>query len=118
MVKDELLVIEGEAAHDDFSGGLKFSADKVFDITGARGHYAKRLELELGDERLDAAGIQHLQSCLASAAGGETPVMIEYAGPQALARIRLGDGWKVHPSTELIAQLQTFYGAEQVRMRY
>lgn len=118
LVKDQLLVIEGEAAHDDFSGGLKFSADKVFDITGARGHYAKRLELELGDERLDTAGIQRLQSYLTAATGGETPVMIEYVGPQALARIRLGDGWKVHPSTELIAQLQTFYGTDQVRMKY
>jgi DNA polymerase-3 subunit alpha len=118
LIKDQLLVIEGEAAQDDFSGGLKFSADKVFDITGARANYAKRLELELGDELLDEAGIQRLRSCLAAATGGGTPVMIEYAGPQTQARIRLGDGWRVHPSSELIAQLQTLYGAEQVRMKY
>ncbi|MBL4607539.1 MAG: DNA polymerase III subunit alpha, partial [Pseudomonadales bacterium] len=119
LVKDELLVVEGEAAEDDFSGGLKFKADKVFDITGARGHYAKRLELKLADEFLDKEGIQRLRSCLMTAAtGGEMPVMIEYTGPLAHARIRLGDAWRIHPSTELLAQLEALYGAEQVRIKY
>ena len=118
LVKDELLIVEGKASFDDFSGGLKFNADKVFDITGARGHYGKRLELEVGDDSLDATGIQRLESCLSPAVGGGMAVMIEYVGESSLARIRLGDAWKVHPSTQLIEQLQEFYGAEQVRIKY
>ena len=118
LVKDQLLVIEGEASYDDFSGGLKFNADKVFDITDARGYYAKRLELELGDESLNASDVQRLQECLAPEVGGATPVMIEYIGQSARARIRLGDAWKVRPSTELITRLECFYGVEKVRMKY
>ena len=118
LIKDQLLVVEGEASSDEYSGGLRFNVDKAFDLTGARGCYAKRLELSLNEQDLSLSQIELLKTSLLSAKGGETPVMINYLGTQAHARLRLGDNWKVHPSNALLTQLQQLYGAEQVTVKY
>ena len=118
LIKDNLLVVKGEVSNDDFSGGLKFSAETVFNLAGARGHYAKRLELTLDECVLQARAIEDLRSCLAPCKGGETPVMIEYCNTGAHARIRLGDEWKVSPDSALLVRLQSLFSEEKVKLKY
>ena len=118
LIKDSLLVVKGEVSNDDFSGGLKFSAETVFNLAGARGHYAKRLELTLDEYVLQGDVAESLHSCLAPCKGGGTPVMIEYCNAGAHARIRLGDEWKVSPDSALLARLQNLFSEKKVRLKY
>jgi hypothetical protein len=41
--EDELLLVEGKVQKDDFSGGLRISADKLYTLAEARGRYARGL---------------------------------------------------------------------------
>ena len=57
LVKDRLVVVEGEVSVDDYSGGIKMSTRKIFDIDHAREAFAKRAEPRsaAGQERFHAA---------------------------------------------------------------
>ena len=42
-----MLVIEGKVSEDNFSGGLRIIADKVYELGEARSRYARSLSLQL-----------------------------------------------------------------------
>ena len=44
---DVVLVIEGKVSEDNFSGGLRIIADKVYELGEARSRYARSLSLQL-----------------------------------------------------------------------
>ncbi|MCI0507758.1 MAG: DNA polymerase III subunit alpha, partial [Gammaproteobacteria bacterium] len=43
LAKDRLVVVEGEVSIDDYTGGVKMSAQKIYDISRAREAFASRL---------------------------------------------------------------------------
>ena len=45
--EDELLLVEGKVQRDDYSGGLRVSADKLMTLAEARGRHARVLKLSL-----------------------------------------------------------------------
>ncbi|CAB3786759.1 DNA polymerase III subunit alpha [Pararobbsia alpina] len=45
--EDELLVVQGMARNDSFSGGLRFTVDTVMDLERARSRFARSLRLSL-----------------------------------------------------------------------
>ncbi|HEX4975876.1 MAG TPA: DNA polymerase III subunit alpha, partial [Pseudomonadales bacterium] len=116
--KDVVLVVEGEASFDDFSGNVRFNVDRAFDFGGARAAFAKRLDISVTEQQLSASHIMSLKNALDAAKGGDMPVMINYLGERAEARLRLGERWKVKPDDALLAQLYQLYGAEQVSVKY
>jgi DNA polymerase-3 subunit alpha len=59
-----------------------------------------------------------LEKTLASARGGSCPVSLIYRQPHNSARIRLGVGWQVVPSDELLQELRDALGGEGVALAY
>src|SRR5690606_16481415 len=49
LKEDRLLVIQGRVSHDDFSGGLRISADDLYDLQRIRESRAQSLRLVLPD---------------------------------------------------------------------
>src|SRR5699024_10880957 len=45
--EDQLVVICGKVSHDDYTGGLRVTADEILDLQSAREQRAKRLSLRL-----------------------------------------------------------------------
>ena len=45
-----LLVISGKVQRDDFSGGMRVSAEEVFDLAGLRERYAAQLRIAMNGE--------------------------------------------------------------------
>ena len=39
--EDELLLVEGKVQNDDYSGGLRITADRLLTLAEARGRYAR-----------------------------------------------------------------------------
>ena len=77
LVKDTLVVVEGEVSFDDYSGSIKANARRVMSLVEARSQYVK--ELEVGMDEADCSGnfTAGLQTLLSDHAGS-TPVVIQF----------------------------------------
>jgi DNA polymerase-3 subunit alpha len=120
LAKDRLLVVEGTLGTDDYSGGLRVSADTIYDIDQARQVYAKQLIIRWnGRDSLDGHGFAtNLQKTLEPFREGRCPISIDYLGIAARVRVPLGQDWKVRPTDELLRRLRALVGAEQVALEY
>ncbi len=114
IVKDELLVVQGSMDYDDFLGGYKVTAQKVYDIDEARAAYARRLVLRVNAERAGNGFVPELRQTLDTYREGNCPVWVEYDAPTARAMLRLGEAWKVRPSDELLKRLKTLTDAARI----
>jgi DNA polymerase-3 subunit alpha len=121
LVKDTLLVAEGNLSFDDFAGQLRLSAEKLMSIEQARMHFARNLTIQWPDGAADGQGaplVDELRDLLTPYRGGSCPIFIEYRGKGAESRIALGDTWRVSPAEELVRRLKDKVGGERVRVLY
>jgi DNA polymerase-3 subunit alpha len=118
LVKDQIVIVEGNVAHDDYSGGLSVRAKDVHSLQAVRESHAAELTIEVNQSALDDALADRLAQALAAAGGGRCPVSVWYEQPAGRARIRLGERWSVTPSDELLQQLRDCVGQERVALQY
>ncbi len=118
LVKDRLVVVEGEVSVDDYSGGIKMSARKVYDIDNARESFAKRLVLTLNQGQTVNGFVQDLAQVLAPFREGRCAVRVEYHRPDARAQLTLGPDWRVRPTDELLRRITKLAGEGSVRIEY
>ncbi len=106
LKKDHLLVIQGEAKPDDYTGGVRVRALNIMDLEMARGIYAKslRLEVEAGNDS-DSNFVEKLQQALAPHVPGKCYVQLLYSNKHSRAELELGDKWLVQPNDELLDKL-------------
>ncbi|MDH5324765.1 MAG: DNA polymerase III subunit alpha [Gammaproteobacteria bacterium] len=118
LAKDRLVVVEGEVSVDEYSGGIKMSAQKIFDINKTREIFAKRLLLTLDKTKTEQGFASLLKNVLDPFKQGHCPIYVHYKGQGANARIRLGEQWNVHPTDELIHRLTELAGEHSVCVEY
>jgi len=106
IVKDEVLVVDGDISPDDFNGGFKIRSRELYDMGAARARFARQLVIRLSANDVRERGLDELLAALAEYKSGVTPVCFVYDNDQARARIRAGNRWAVTPRHELIAQLE------------
>jgi DNA polymerase-3 subunit alpha len=118
LAKDTLLVVEGQVSMDEYSGGFKMSAERIYNIDQARGTFASRLEIDV-DAALAATGfMQELKQVLKPATPGNCPVCVHYDAGPASAEILLGPEWKVTLGGALLDRLSGLAGEGRVRLIY
>lgn len=118
LAKDRLIVVEGEVSVDDYTGGMKMSARKIYDIDHAREAFAKRLVLKVDQSKAANGFIKALVGVLTPFREGYCPVWVDYQRPDASAQIQLGQEWRVRPTDELIRRLDELAGADRVHVEY
>ena len=103
--EDTLLIIAGKASHDDYSGGMRVTADEILDLEGARTRFATQLRLVVDD----GTAAHRLMEALAPYRGNEgCPVSLGYRNETASCDLTLGPGWKVRLAEELLEALAGF----------
>ena len=118
LQKDRLLVIEGDVSVDEYSGAPSLMATRIEDLEGARESRAKHVSLAVEGEELSKVFIDNLANTLGTCNGGSTPVCIQYRRADATVPIRLGDGWRVHPTEDLLSKLRELAGNDRVEVEY
>ncbi|AWN74705.1 DNA polymerase III subunit alpha [Legionella anisa] len=111
----DMLVIEGEVAHDDYNGGVKMTANHLYDVPTARTKFARCLELRLHSGN---QGILGSIQALLKAHVGRCSVQLSYSNDYARAQLSLAQQWQVVPSDELLGLLMNLLGDEHVVMKY
>jgi DNA polymerase-3 subunit alpha len=117
--EDELLVVEGKVQRDDFSGGLRVTADRLLTLAEARGRFARVLRLALNGGT-DSATASRLRKVLYPyrAGAGACPVRISYRNAEAETELTLPESWRVRLDDSLLAELQELLTNENVRVVY
>ncbi|MGZ9014579.1 MAG: DNA polymerase III subunit alpha, partial [Burkholderiales bacterium] len=90
---DALLIVEGKVAHDEFSGSLRISAEKLFDLQSARNRFARGIRITCNG----GSSGRKLQEVLQPYRTGKCPVQIVYSNKGAVCEIELGEAWRVEP---------------------
>jgi DNA polymerase-3 subunit alpha len=118
LVKDNLLVVEGHVSIDEYTGGFKMSAEKLYNIEQARSAFSTRLVIDVNEELAGNGFVAELKEILAPVVPGTCPVLLRYHGRLADAEIALGEEWKIHPTAAVLERLHRLAGAHQVRLDY
>ncbi|AAZ96811.1 DNA polymerase III, alpha subunit [Thiobacillus denitrificans ATCC 25259] len=117
LLKDDaLLVIEGKVSRDDYSGGVRVTAERIYDLAGARTRFAQGLRLVCNGQSSGRA-LSELLAPYAMEEGG-CPVWIEYHNHNARCRVRLGERWRVRLDDRLIESLGGWLKPEAVSVIY
>ncbi len=118
LVKDNLLVVEGFVSADEYTGGFKMSAEKIYNLDQARSARAARVVIDV-DADLTANGFaDELRKVLQTANGGRCPVYVHYHGAAADAELALGEEWSIHPTGHVLQRLSDLTGPDRVRVVY
>ncbi len=118
IAKDRLLVVEGEVSLDDYTGGLKMSANKIYDIDHAREAFARQLVLKVDQKKAGNGFIRGLTEVLDPYRQGHCPIRVDYRQASATAQIQLGANWRVKPTDELMRRLDELVGRAHVKVEY
>jgi len=108
--EDCLVIIEGEVALDDYSGGVKTRVFEAMDITQARTLFAEALKLTI-PASISAQTLNGIIELLKTFKVPKTcPVKIVYEHDCGLAQLRLGSDWTVILRMELLEGLEKLIG--------
>lgn len=116
--KDKVLVVKGKASHDHFSGGIRLSADELFDIEQARGNMARHMQIQLQAEQVNSQVIGNLKSILTPSEQGMCGLGFEYQSLSGACKLDVVDDWRIVPTKLMIEKLETLIGRENFRLIY
>jgi DNA polymerase-3 subunit alpha len=112
--EDELLLVEGKVQRDDYSGGLRVTADRLLTLGEARSRFARVLKLSMNGQ----ADARRLQAVLAPYRNGGCPVRLAYKNGEAEAEIPLPQGWRVRLDDALLTALNDWLTPANVKVVY
>jgi DNA polymerase-3 subunit alpha len=122
LLKDDaLLVIEGKVNRDDYSGGVRVTAERIYDLAGARTRFAQSLRLTCnGQCHAQPQSGRRLAELLAPyiVREGGCPVWVDYQAAAAHCRVRLGEAWRVRLDDRLLESLGGWLKPEAVNVIY
>ncbi|MCL1826137.1 MAG: DNA polymerase III subunit alpha [Betaproteobacteria bacterium] len=118
---DEVLVIEGKASDDEFSGGLRIVADHLMNFSEARARFARGLSLRLDIGALNGTidtAINRLSALLEPFRADVCPVRVSVRNGRAEGELALGDPWRVKPDDALLENLREWLPPGAVKVVY
>ncbi len=120
LKEDQLVIVEGRVSYDDFSGGNRVNARKLYDLSSLRNSRASFLKIACNGQS-DAAKLKALlapyRKTLSEEQGG-CPVKVEYHNKTSQVELMLGNDWRVDLHDALIDGLYAWLSRENVKILY
>ena len=118
IVKDAVLVVEGQLRFDEFLNAWRVTAQRVGSVDDAIEEHARRITIQWVADGNGKDFVRSLKETLRPFTHGRCEVCVEYAGPTARASLTLGDSWSVKPTRELRERLGVLLGTERYSIHY
>src|SRR5262249_37739203 len=112
------VVVEGHVSVDDYTGGFKMSAEKIYNIEQARAAFSTRLVIEVDSNGTGNGFLAELEEILQPVRPGHCPVIVRYRNHGAEVEIALGEEWRVKPSGPMLERLGRLAGDDHVHLHY
>jgi DNA polymerase-3 subunit alpha len=116
MIKDSIILLEGNVAADDFTGGYKITVNHVMSLADAKARFAKGVNISVSGPDDDLC--RTLAATFRPYQEGSSPVYLHYRNQRARVTFELGNDWAVKPCEELIAALNELEAVKQAGFRY
>lgn len=117
---DQLVIVEGRVSNDEFSGGVRVNARKLYDLSALRNARASFLKITCNGQP-DAVKLKALLKPYCVAPSEEArgcPIKIEYHNQTSKVELMLGNDWRVDLHDELIASLSEWLSKNNVKILY
>jgi len=118
LIKDTLLMVEGEVRFDEYSGGYSMTAKEIFTLYAARETFANRLELTVSAQEASEAFAKKLVDTLSPHRQERCKVLIHYQRSDTQVDLLLGNNWRVNPSASLLQDLKNVLGEDKIKVIY
>ncbi|MEN8219496.1 MAG: OB-fold nucleic acid binding domain-containing protein [Pseudomonadota bacterium] len=118
LIKNTLLMVEGEVRLDKYSDGYSMKAQKIFTLDAARETFANRLKLTVSAQEAPKAFAQQLVDTLSPYRQGRCPVLIHYQCTDTQVDLELGESWRVKLNAVLLQNLKNLLGEDEVKVIY
>lgn len=118
IVKDNLVIIEGEISPDEYSGGYKMRCMQLIDIIEARESRMKYLKIAVAEDKISENFTQKLMNTLKEARGGKIPVCLLYQKEESHSLLKLEKQWSITPHPQFIDNLKELCGDTAVELCY
>jgi len=115
--RDQLVIVEGDAVFDNFSGGIRVRCKRLLLLEQARLEKARGVFLELATN-CDAAQMQTLLEVMRPMCVDGVPVSCRVYSASAKAVVRFGPDWLVAPTDEHMQAIRAASGVQNVRILY
>ena len=115
--EDALLVVAGKVQRDEFSGGLRVSAEEILDLETLRARFAARLRIAMNGQA-DARRLQQVLAPYRASGEPACQVVVAYRNASAACEVALGESWRVRPDSQLLAELGAWLAPENVQLIY
>ncbi|MEO1767027.1 DNA polymerase III subunit alpha [Thiobacter aerophilum] len=120
--EDQLLVVEGKVSRDEYSGGLRVSAERLYGMTEARTRFARGICLSMNGQ----ASAEKLRELLAPYRQAVTPteeptgcpVLVRYHNGVGQCELALGNAWRVQLDDGLLEGLRAWLSEDAVSILY
>ncbi|MEW5864442.1 MAG: DNA polymerase III subunit alpha [Pseudomonadota bacterium] len=119
--EDALLIVAGRVQRDEFVGGLRVTAEEIYDLAALRERFGARLRIALNGAAREPRAAARLREALAPyrvEGGGGCTVLVHYENGAASCDLALGDAWRVRPDARLIGELSAWLAPENVAVEY
>ncbi|MGQ0578907.1 MAG: DNA polymerase III subunit alpha [Betaproteobacteria bacterium] len=117
LKEDQLLIVEGKASFDNFTQGLRLTAERLYDLAAARSRFARKVRLHCNGES-SGSKLKELLAPYRNGGDGGCPVSVVYSNNDAVAEIELGDAWRVKLDDGLIDSLGNWIEPKNVQIVY
>ena len=117
---DQLIIVEGRVSNDEFSGGIRVNARKLYDLSSLRNSRASFLKISCNGQA-DALKLKMLLKPYCKRLPDNQrgcAVKVEYHNKTSKVELMLGNDWRVDLHEELIASLHTWLTRENVKILY
>ncbi len=115
--RDQLVIVEGDAVFDNFSGGIRVRCKRLLLLEQARLEKARGILLALSAD-CDAAEAQALIELMRPMRVEGVPVSCRVYSGLAKAVVRLGPEWKIAPTDENMQAIRSAPGVQSARILY
>lgn len=124
LKEDQLIIVEGRVSNDDFSGGIRVNARKLYDLSTLRNTRASFLKISCNGQS-DAAKLMALlapyrkqQHAEYQDSASGCPIKVEYHNKASRVELMLGQSWRVDLHDDLIASLTQWLSRDNVKILY
>lgn len=113
--EDQLLIVAGKVVFDEYSGGLRVTAESLYDLSLMRQSKARALSIRLSGHA-DAKKLHHLLAPYRHANG--LVVEVEYETEHTRCRVKLGESWRVSVPDDLLITLSDWVSPQCIEVNY
>lgn len=121
LKEDQLIIIKGTVSFDDYSGGLRVTAEEIYDLQLAREAKARSLQLSLSADKYDTKKLHQMLNPYRAEPENNIPgVAVELLldDEPYECQVRLGAEWRVRLADSMLEQLEQWLGQQSVDIAY